>query len=133
MCFYYIVVKTSVESMSLPPVSTLERRASARAAVRNQMEPTGHSLEFQPEERIGLMRCRIHRWVKSAFQCFELGRENHKFQREFNVELHGMDDDRELMARCNAGHEALGLTEFDRNVERLREAVHEASVNRSRE
>ena len=43
MCLHYIV-KDSVESMSLPPVSTLERRASARAAVRNQLEPTGHSL-----------------------------------------------------------------------------------------
>jgi len=133
MCFYYIVVKTSVESMSLPPVSTLERRASARAAVRNQMEATGHSLEFRPEERVGLLRCRIRRWVKRAFQCFELGRENRKFQREFNVELHGTDDDRELMARYNARREASGLAEFDRNVERLREAVHEASVNRSRE
>ena len=49
MCLHYIVVKISVESMSLPPVSTLERRASARAAVRNQLEPTGHSLEFRPE------------------------------------------------------------------------------------
>ena len=48
MCLHYIVVKISVESMSLPPVSTLERRASARAAVRNQLEPTEHSLEFRP-------------------------------------------------------------------------------------
>ena len=133
MCLHYIVVKISVESMSLPPVSTLERRASARATVRNQMEPTGHSLEFRPEERVGLLRCHIRRWVKRAFQCFELGRENRKFQREFNVELHGTDDDRELMARYNARREASGLAEFDRNVERLREAVHEASVNRSRE
>ena len=46
MCFHYIIVKISVESMSLPPVSILERRESARAAVRNQMGPTGHSLEF---------------------------------------------------------------------------------------
>ena len=46
MCFHYIVVKISVESISLPPVSTLERRVSARAAVRNEMEATGHSLEF---------------------------------------------------------------------------------------
>ena len=46
MCFHYIVVKISVESMSLPHVSTLERRASARTAVRNQMEAIGHSLEF---------------------------------------------------------------------------------------
>jgi len=94
MCLHYIVVNISVESMSLPPVSTLERRASARAAVHNQLEPTGHSLEFRPEERVGLLRCRIHRWVKRAFKCFELGRENRKFQREFNVELHGTDDDR---------------------------------------
>ena len=131
MCFHYIVVKISVESMSLPPVSTLERRVSARVAVRNQMEATGHSLEFRPEERVGLLRCHIRRWVKRAFQCFELGRENRKFQREFNVELHGTDDDRELMARYNARREASGLAEFDRNVERLREAVHEASINRS--
>ena len=94
MCLHYIVVKISVESMSLPPVSTLERRASTRAAVRNQMELTGHSLEFRPKEHVGLLRCRICRWVKRSFQCFELGRENRKFQREFNVELHGTDDDR---------------------------------------
>ena len=115
--------------MSLPPVSTLERQASARVAVHNQMEPTGHSLEFRPEERVGLLRCRIRRWVKRAFQCFELGRENRKFQHEFNVELHGTDDDHELMARYNTRREASELAEFDRNVERLREAVHEASVN----
>ena len=131
MCFHYIVVKISVESMSLPPVSTLERRASARAAARNQMEPTGHSLEFRPEERVGLLRCRIRHLVKRAFQCFELKKANRKFQHEFNVELYGTDDDRELMARYNARREASGLAEFDRNVEKLREAVHEASVNRS--
>jgi len=79
MCLHYIVVKISVESMSFPPLSTLERRASAWAAVRNQMEPTGHSLEFRPEERVGLLRCRIRRWVKRAFQSFELGQENRKF------------------------------------------------------
>ena len=133
MCFLYIIVKISVESMSLLPVSTLERHASARAAVRNQLERTGHSLEFHPAEHVGLLKCCIRRWVKRAFQCFELGRENRKFQREFNVELHGTDDDRELMARYNARREASGLAEFDRNVERLREAFHEASVNRSRE
>ena len=119
--------------MSLPPVTALESRASARASVRNHLEPTRHSLEFRPEERVGLLRCRICRWVKREFQCFKLGRENRKFQREFNVELYGMDDDRELMARYNARREASGLAEFDRNVERLREAVHEASVNRSHE
>ena len=84
-----------------------------------------YSLEFWPEERVGLLRCPIRRWVKRAFQCFELGRENHKFQREFNVELHGTDDDRELMARYNARREASGVAEFDRNVERLHEAVQE--------
>ena len=75
------------------------------------------------------LRCRIRRWVKRAFQCFELGRENRKFHHEFNVELHGTDDDHELMARYNTRREASELAEFDRNVERLREAVHEASVN----
>ena len=119
--------------MSLPPVSTLERRASSRAAVRNQMEATGHSLEFRPEERVGLLKYRIRHWVKRVFQCFELGRENRKFQREFNFELHGTDDDRELMARYNARRESLGLAEFDRNVSRLREVVHEALVHRSHE
>ena len=114
-------------------MSTLERHASARAAVRNQMEPTRHSLDFQPEERVGLLRCRIHRWVKRAFHCFELGRENCKFQHEFNVELHGTDDDRELMAHYNARYEASGLAEFDRNMERLHEVVHDALVNRFRE
>ena len=131
MCFHYTVVKISVEFMSLPPVSTLERRVSARAAVRNQMEATGHSLEFRPEECVGLLKCRIHRWVKRAFQCFEFGKTNRKFR--LNVELHGMDDDRELMARYNAMREASGLAEFDRNVSRLREVVHEALVHRSHE
>ena len=133
MCFHYIVVKISVESMSLPPVSTLERRASARALVHNQLEPTRHSLEFRPKERVGFLRGRIRHWVKRAFQCFELGRENRKFQREFNVELHGTDDDHELMARYNARREASGLAEFDRNMERLHEVVHDALVNRFRE
>ena len=95
--------------------------------------PPDITFEFRPEQRVGLLRCRIRRWVKRAFQYFGLGRENRKFQREFNVELHGTDDDRELMARYNARREGSGLAEFDRNVERLREAVHEASVNRSRE
>ena len=99
MYFHYFVVKISVGSMNLPPVSTLERRASTRAAVRNQLEPTGYSFEFRPEERVGLLRCRIRRWVKRAFQCFELGKPNRKFPHEFNVELHDTDDDRELMAR----------------------------------
>ena len=57
--------------------------------------------------------------------------ETYKFYREFNVELHGTDDDRELMARYNARREESGLAEYDRSVSRLREAVHEASVKRS--
>ena len=119
--------------MSLPPIIALEHRVSARASVRNNLEPTGHSLEFRPEERVGFLRGRIHHLVKRAFQCFELGKANRKFQREFNVELHGTNDDRELMARYNARREAPGLAEFDGNVSRLREAVHESLVNRSRE
>ena len=57
--------------------------------------------------------------------------ETNKFDREFNVELHGTDDDRELMARYNARREESGLAEYDRSVSRLREAVHEALVKRS--
>ena len=119
--------------MSLPPVIALERRASARLSVHNNLEPTGHSLKFRPEECVGLLRGRIRHLVKRAFQCFELKKANRKFQHEFNVELHGTDDNRELMAGYNARREASGLAEFDFNMERLREAVHEASVNRSRE
>ena len=72
MCFYYIVVKISVGSLTLPPVSTLEHRVSARAAVRNQLQPTGHSLEFRPEERVGLLRCRIRRWLREHFNALNL-------------------------------------------------------------
>ena len=79
-----------------------ERRAAARAAVRNQLERTGHLLEFHPAELVGLVNGRIRRWIKKAFHIFSLGKENRKFYREFNVELHGTDDDRELMARYNA-------------------------------
>ena len=32
-----------------------ERRAAAQAAVRNQLERTGHSLVFHPAERVGLV------------------------------------------------------------------------------
>ena len=32
-----------------------ERRAVAQAAVCNQLERTGHSLEFHPAERVGLL------------------------------------------------------------------------------
>ena len=108
-----------------------ERRATAQAAVRNQLERTGHSLEFHPAERVGLVSGRIRHLIKKDFHIFSLGKDNRKFYREFNIELHGTDDDRELMARYNARHEELGLAEYDCPVSRLREAVHEALVKRS--
>jgi len=111
----------------------LERCAAARASVCNHLRHTGHSLEFRLEEHLGLVSGRIRRWIKKAFHCFKLGKADRKFQREFNVELHGTDDDRELMARYNIRREASGLTEFDNNVSRLREAVHEVLVKRSHE
>ena len=110
-----------------------ERHASARAAVRNQLKRTGHSLEFRPEERVGLVSGRIRHWIKKVFYYFTISKADHKFQREFNVELHGTDDDRELMARYNARREESGLAEFDRNVSRLREAVKKTLVDRSPE
>ena len=79
------------------------------------------------------MSGRIRRWIKKAFYYFTISKADHKFQHEFSVELHGTDDDCELMARYNARREALGLAEFDRNVSRLREAVHKALVHRSHE
>ena len=71
-----------------------ERRAAARLAVCNQLKCTGHSLEFHPAERVGLVSGRIHRLIKKAFYIFSLGKESRKFCCEFNVELHGTDDDR---------------------------------------
>ena len=41
-------------------------------------------------------------WSGMPFHIFSIGKESRKFYREFNVELHGTDDDRELMARYNA-------------------------------
>ena len=108
-----------------------ERRAAARAAVHNQLERTSHSLEFHPAERVGLVSGRIRHLIKKAFHIFSLGKESCKFHCEFNVELHGTDDDHELMARYNARREESGLVEYDRSVSRLREAVHEASIKRS--
>ena len=75
-----------------------EHRASARAAVRNQLKRIGYSLEFRPEERVGLVSVRIRRWIKKAFYYFTISKADHKFQHEFSVELHGTDDDCELMA-----------------------------------
>jgi len=111
----------------------MERRASAQASVRNHLKRTGHSLEFRPEERFRLVSCRIRHWIKKAFHCLALGDASRKFEREFDVELHGTDDDRELIARYIARREALGMAEIDHSVSRVRAAVHEASVNRSRE
>jgi hypothetical protein len=68
-----------------------------------------------------------------VFYYFTISKADRKFQREFNVELHGTDDDHELMARYNARREELGLAEFDLNVSRFWEAVKETLVDRSRE
>ena len=70
-------------------------------------------------------------WSGMPFHIFSIGKESRKFYREFNVELHGTDDDRELMALYNARREESGLAEYYRSVSRLREAVHEALVQRS--
>ena len=85
-----------------------ERRAAAQAAVRNQLERTGHSLELHPAERVGPFSGRIRRLINKFFHIFSLGKESRKFCREFNVELHGTDDDRELMALYNARREESG-------------------------
>ena len=90
-----------------------ERRAAAQAAVRNQLEHTGHSLEFHPAERVGLVSGRIRHLIKKDFHIFSIGKESRKFHREFNIELHGTDDDRELMARYNARREESGLAEYN--------------------
>ena len=101
--------------------------------VRNQLKRTSHSLESHLADRVSLVSGRIRQWIKKAFHIFSLGKKSCKFHREFNVELHGTDDDddRELMARYNARREELGLAEYDRSLSRLREAVHEALVKRS--
>jgi hypothetical protein len=56
-----------------------------------------------------------------------------KVESELYVELHGTDDDREFMSRRNARCEASVMAKIDRSVSRVREAFHEASVDRSRE
>ena len=71
----------------------LERHASARALVHNHLRRTGHSREFCPEERLGLVSGRIRHWIKKAFHCFDLGKADCKFQHEFNVKLHGTTND----------------------------------------
>ena len=49
-----------------------ERRASARADVRNQLKRIGHSLEFRSEERVGLVSGGIRVGLRKCFttsQC----------------------------------------------------------------
>ena len=67
------------------------------------------------------------------FYFFTISKADRKFQHEFNVELHGTDDDRELMARYNARREESGLAKFVHNVSRLREVVKKTLVDRSPE
>jgi hypothetical protein len=109
----------------------LEHRASGRASVRNHLKRTGHSLEFRPEERLGLVSGHIRRWIKKAFDCLALCNARRKVKHGLDVKLHGTDDDRELMAQRNARREALEMAEIDRSISRVCEAVHEASINRS--
>jgi hypothetical protein len=109
----------------------LERRVFARASVRNHLRRTGHSLKFHPEEHLGLVSNRICRWIKKAFDCLALYNARLKVERELDVELHGTDDDCELMAQRNARREAPGIAQIDRSVSRAHEVVHKASVNRS--
>ena len=108
-----------------------ERRAAARAAICNQLESNGHSLEFHLAEHVGLVSSRIRCLIKKVFHILSIGKESRKFHHEFNVELHGTDDDREMMARYKARREASGLVEYDRSKSRLHEAVDEALVKRS--
>ena len=57
-----------------------ERRASGRAAVRNQLKNTGHSLEFRPEDRVGPVSGRIRRWINKVFYYFTISKADCKFQ-----------------------------------------------------
>ena len=132
--FILIVRITNIYILEMPlQHDAFERRASAWAAVRNQLKRTGHSLEFRPEDRVGLLSGHIRCWIKKAFYYFTISNADHKFQPEFNIELHGMDDDRELMVRYNARREELELAEFNHNVLRLREVVKKTLVDRSPE
>ena len=107
-----------------------KRCASTQAVLCNQLKRTRHSLEFRPEECVDLVSSRIGSSIKKAFYIFTISKADHKFQREFNVELHGTDDDHELMARYNARCEESGLVKFDRNMSKLREAVKKSLVDR---
>jgi hypothetical protein len=111
----------------------LERRAFAQASVCNHLRRTGHSLEFHPEERLELVSSRFRHWINKAFDCLALCNARRNVEHELDVELHGTDDDRELMARRNARHEASGIAQIDHPVSRVHEAFPEASVNRFHE
>jgi hypothetical protein len=97
----------------------LERRASTRASVRNYLKRAGHSLEFRTEECPELVSGHIRHWIKKAFDYLVLCNARRKFEHKFDVELHGMDDDCELMARCNARREGSGMVEIDRSELRV--------------
>jgi len=56
-----------------------EQRASARAAVRNQLKRTGHSFEFRLEEHVDLVSVHIRRRIKKAFYYFTISKADHKF------------------------------------------------------
>ena len=71
----------------------------------------------------GLVSGRIRRLIKKAFYIFSIDKESRKFCREFNVELHGTNDDRELMALYNARCEESGRAEYDRSVSRLHDEL----------
>jgi hypothetical protein len=103
--------------------------------VHNHLRCTRHSLEFRLEEHLGLVSGYIRLWIKKAFDCLMLCNARHKVERELDVELYGMDDDRELMARRNARHEALRMAkltvrcrEFTRRFTRHRSIVLMSSL-----
>ena len=54
--FIVIVRVINIYFLEMPlQHDAFERRTSARAAVRNQLKRTRHSLEFRPEELVGLV------------------------------------------------------------------------------
>ena len=55
-------------------------------------------------------------WSGMPFHIFSSGKESRKFHRQFNVELHGTDDDRELMARYNGVIKMTSHAIFQYNV-----------------
>jgi hypothetical protein len=55
-------------------------------------------------------------WIKKAFDCLALCNARCKVERELDVELHGTNDDRELMARCNVRRKVSGIAQIDHSV-----------------